>query len=215
MAALALLLTAPVRAQALGASAQVTVRDGDLYLLDGGRATRLTTYGHNSAPVMSRERRYVAYFSEPPELVKADRIGSYAGGIGPPLAYTVWIMNLETREAWKAGTQPAGLRLEGYGQTAHALERSGLTVTDNHSAFAWIERPFGEWANCSVVYADPEKRTVRRVRVTASGVQCVTNGYGLNELTPLEGDHFLVTSVTAKGDVLLVGPRGFRLVPLP
>ena len=121
LATTVLLALAPI-ALAL-AKPEVVLVQGDLWLKtqNGGALVRLTSYGHNYAPLVSPDGKRVAFVSEPEYSVKYNRNDKFTN---------VWLLDLATRKAKRVG-----------GEANSDFARRGYLVwADDSSALAWVKQ---------------------------------------------------------------------------
>lgn len=92
-------------------SAEVKFDKGDIAVVQNGKTTKITSYGHNYSPILSPDRKRVAYLSVPAEVVNSN--ASYG-------ASNVWVINTD-------GANPLQV-------TKHlsGIERNNLYWIDNN-----------------------------------------------------------------------------------
>ncbi len=96
---------------------------GDLFTVQNGEpAQRLTTWGHNFAPVISRDGRFGVYRSKTQASLDADAI---VGAPGPPSVVNLYVLDLERLKILKLTSQGA--------------IRSDVVWSPDSGAFAWLE----------------------------------------------------------------------------
>lgn len=91
--------------------AEVKFDKGDIAIVQNGKTSKITTYGHNYSPLLSPDKTKVAYLSVPAEVVNSN--GSYG-------ASNVWVINTD-------GTNP--IQVTGY---LSGIERNNLYWVDNN-----------------------------------------------------------------------------------
>ncbi len=96
---------------------------GDLFTVQNGKpAQRLTTWGHNFAPVISRDGRFGAYRSKTQTSLDADAIG---GAPNPPSVVNLYLLDLKQLKILKLTSQGA--------------IRSNVVWSSDSGSFAWLE----------------------------------------------------------------------------
>ncbi len=105
---------------------------GDLWTWRGGPSlTQLTNYGHNHAPIISPDGRWVAYSSD-----AAESLGEMCMGSGPP-ASNIYILRTDSSRAERVAGQPKPVSKCG------DITRTNPKWSPDSRRIAWSEH--GDW----------------------------------------------------------------------
>ncbi len=92
-------------------STEVKFDKGDVAIIQNGKTTKITSYGHNYSPILSPDKTKVAYLSVPAEIINSNSSNA---------ATNVWVINID-------GTNP--IQVTGY---LSGIERNNLYWIDNN-----------------------------------------------------------------------------------
>ncbi len=150
-----------------GATPQVSIKDGDLYLKKGAKEVRLTYYGHNSSFLVAPNGQWVVYFSRPNWKVAAPPCLEEGGG-SQCYVNNVWLMNLNTRKAWKL----AGQTKETWNLNTNT-SRTVLLWSPDSRQVAWFECTgmceYDSAAPGRLQVAQVDSRAIKTLNLAGSG----------------------------------------------